>query len=843
MLTKNRTLKSCLLILFLSVLLLVLAVGSGNAKGSQPSTIGLYKENPDDPGTRAVNASEDDSVVFDLVLENYNDTDSKNRVVLLYALPDVRHGDEDNWAFSFENSEGNGEVFYTYDHPSHGELDYFKYLVSGDGTPIGVEFNVTHDYEGSGDNDDAVRYLVRGLDYEEEDEPADEGERERFLDKIVGKEENNNITYLLDDGEEPNTDYTNELKLEVMVYPDPFIPGCYPERDSMDVVANTSYALDVTVRNDGQQEDELKLEAAVKNDTKGFWNITAMAPYTLGDYVELDSLEEFTATLFITAPLDGGQVPDGIYYLELESESNKSDLQDVRTVAITLLQRYDPLINLDPTNTDDKIAKTDGTATTFKFKVKNNGTLTDTIALLAEVQNIGSRAGDTNDYWTKTFYLTSPLVDVAPGETVDVMLNLTPTLNNEVIPQGKYPAYVNATSTNNLARKDQAMVYIRMPNLYNPRGDIVSEPFDAEIQIGTAGVYIFSVTNGGWMDDTFTLGFTVKDSDGNPIASEADPGDPAWVFSFEDKDTGATLENRQLTLRPGALQDVLFKITPPAGTAIGDYDIEISVTSSGPAKLKAIISATFTPTLPNLWIDTEDIEIVPQTVDEGKDVTIRVTVHLYGAVSKTIKVEFYYHTAAAGFAFIGEKDFDFGGKTGKDVTELVEFVWSARIPYAVENNIKVTVDAGDDVVESDETDNEATTTLTVNASVIPNKLPTITITSPENGAELKGTVTIKGTASDPDGTVERVDILVDGEWFLATSTTSWEFELDTTRLENWDYVLKVLAFDGTDYSEDAILNITVANEKEDDGDGTGFEVLLVAGVVVVLAVVTRKRRL
>jgi len=133
--------------------------------------------------------------------------------------------------------------------------------------------------------------------------------------------------------------------------------------------------------------------------------------------------------------------------------------------------------------------------------------------------------------------------------------------------------------------------------------------------------------------------------------------------------------------------------------------------------------------------------------------------------------------------------------------------------------------------------------------VKPNAKPTVTITSPENGATLNGTIIIKGTASDPDGTVETVDILVDGEWFQATGTTTWEFELDTTKLENWDYMLNVLAFDGTDYSEDALLNITVANEKEDDGgDGDGFlpgfeivAVVVVAVVVVVVGWFKRKK--
>ena len=116
-----------------------------------------------------------------------------------------------------------------------------------------------------------------------------------------------------------------------------------------------------------------------------------------------------------------------------------------------------------------------------------------------------------------------------------------------------------------------------------------------------------------------------------------------------------------------------------------------------------------------------------------------------------------------------------------------------------------------------------TITLEVKEYVPPgNILPTVTIESPKDGAELKDTVTIKGSASDADGTVEKVDISVDGEWFTATGITSWEFELDTTKLDNGQYVLKVLAYDGEDYSNDTLLSITVNNEKKDDGGDAGF---------------------
>ena len=54
--------------------------------------------------------------------------------------------------------------------------------------------------------------------------------------------------------------------------------------------------------------------------------------------------------------------------------------------------------------------------------------------------------------------------------------------------------------------------------------------------------------------------------------------------------------------------------------------------------------------------------------------------------------------------------------------------------------------------------------------------PTITITSPSNGAVLgAGPVTVTGTASDPTG-IQKVEVSVDSSSFsLATGTTSWSF--------------------------------------------------------------------
>ena len=128
---------------------------------------------------------------------------------------------------------------------------------------------------------------------------------------------------------------------------------------------------------------------------------------------------------------------------------------------------------------------------------------------------------------------------------------------------------------------------------------------------------------------------------------------------------------------------------------------------------------------------------------------------------------------------------------------------------------------------------EVNTTLTINAP--PNKIPTITIASPKDGDKVSGTVTIKGTASDEDGTVEKVEVSINsGGWTKVTGTTGWSYEWDTTKIKNGEYEIKLRAFDGEDYSDEVVWKLTVENKKDDDkGFIPGFAFMaLVIGLAV-----------
>jgi len=93
-----------------------------------------------------------------------------------------------------------------------------------------------------------------------------------------------------------------------------------------------------------------------------------------------------------------------------------------------------------------------------------------------------------------------------------------------------------------------------------------------------------------------------------------------------------------------------------------------------------------------------------------------------------------------------------------------------------------------------------------------NSPPTVTITSPTEGETVSGTITITGTASDSDGTVQSVEVKIDnGAWQTATGTTSWSYSWDTTGVSDGSHTIYARSYDGTDYSTEDSVTVTVNN--------------------------------
>jgi hypothetical protein len=93
-----------------------------------------------------------------------------------------------------------------------------------------------------------------------------------------------------------------------------------------------------------------------------------------------------------------------------------------------------------------------------------------------------------------------------------------------------------------------------------------------------------------------------------------------------------------------------------------------------------------------------------------------------------------------------------------------------------------------------------------------NEPPTVAIISPSEGQEVSDDVAIQGFADDTDGTVQAVKIKIDeDEWIEAEGTFSWSWTWYTTEADNGQHTIYAMSFDGTDYSNQQMRNITVNN--------------------------------
>jgi hypothetical protein len=118
-----------------------------------------------------------------------------------------------------------------------------------------------------------------------------------------------------------------------------------------------------------------------------------------------------------------------------------------------------------------------------------------------------------------------------------------------------------------------------------------------------------------------------------------------------------------------------------------------------------------------------------------------------------------------------------------------------------------------------------------------NRPPTVEITSPSTGSTIKGTFEILGTSSDDDGTIQRVEIKIDGEnWIRAQGTTVWNYEWDTTSISNGQHTVSARAFDGIGYSPETNITISINNpeSKDQPSEGPWLWVFIIIAIIVMV---------
>ncbi len=101
-------------------------------------------------------------------------------------------------------------------------------------------------------------------------------------------------------------------------------------------------------------------------------------------------------------------------------------------------------------------------------------------------------------------------------------------------------------------------------------------------------------------------------------------------------------------------------------------------------------------------------------------------------------------------------------------------------------------------------------------NVVDNEDPSVEITHPSDGDELEGLVEITGTASDADGTVDTVEVRIDGgDWETATGAATWSYEWDTILEDDGEHTIEARSFDGWGYSPLATVTVTTENPTAD----------------------------
>jgi parallel beta-helix repeat protein len=132
-----------------------------------------------------------------------------------------------------------------------------------------------------------------------------------------------------------------------------------------------------------------------------------------------------------------------------------------------------------------------------------------------------------------------------------------------------------------------------------------------------------------------------------------------------------------------------------------------------------------------------------------------------------------------------------------------------------------------------------------------NQPPVCQILDPEEGAVVVGTLTIEGTASDPDGIVQDVEVRVDdGPWVRAMGTTLWDFEWNTTTVTNGQHTVYARSYDGSSYSTEVsvtvIVNNTISTPYEPEFDWIWILIAVIVSaavlVLIVILILVRRRK-
>lgn len=94
--------------------------------------------------------------------------------------------------------------------------------------------------------------------------------------------------------------------------------------------------------------------------------------------------------------------------------------------------------------------------------------------------------------------------------------------------------------------------------------------------------------------------------------------------------------------------------------------------------------------------------------------------------------------------------------------------------------------------------------------------PSVAIDTPSEGAALSGEVTVEGTAEDPEGVLDAVEVRIDGgEWQEVDGSSSWSFAWETRSVADGEHTVQARAVDGVDQVAFDEVTVQVSNPSMD----------------------------
>jgi len=324
-----------------------------------------------------------------------------------------------------------------------------------------------------------------------------------------------------------------------------------------------------------------------------------------------------------------------------------------------------------------------------------------------------------------------------------------------------------------------------------------------------------------WQKTSVAIAGATSSSYTTPATASSDNG---ALFTVVVSNTAGSVTSSAATLTVNAAPVVPSITTQPAGQSVtAGQTASFSVAATGTAPLSyqwqknsvAIAGATLpsytTPATANSDNGAQFTVVVSNTAGSVTSSAATLTVNA-ASVAPSITAQPANQTVAAGqtasFSVAATGTAPLGYQWNKNGTAISGATLSSYTTAATsisDNGALFTVGVSN--TAGNVTSNAAT--LTVNVA----QPPSVSITSPANGATVSGTITVSGTASDAVG-VSSVQVQVDGGAFSSASgTTNWSFSLDTTSLSNATHTFTARATNSSGLSSSSSVSVNVSNSS------------------------------